>query len=76
MMAIAKGMENEEGSLYKYSPYQTLIATQMCTDKNKNCGKKIPAGNGKTFWIIKLVKGWSQKFIKSLIVVTNEMIYQ
>ena len=49
MMAIAKGMENEEGSLYKYSPYQTLIATQMCTDKNKNCGKKIPAGNGKTF---------------------------
>ena len=60
MTAIVKELENEEGSLYKYSPYQTLIATQMENDKNKSCGAKIPAGNCTIRCIVKLVKSCSQ----------------
>ena len=76
MTDTAKGLENTESSLDKFSPYQTLIATQMWTDKNKSCCAKIPAGNGKTLCIVKLFKRCSQEYIKFVIVVSNDMLYR
>ena len=46
----------------------------MYADQNKSCGAKIPAGNGKTLIIVHLVKKCTKEGIKSVIVVTNEML--
>ena len=48
----------------------------MYADKHKTCGAMIPAGNGKTLIIIHLVKRCTKEGIKSVIVVTNEMLLQ
>ena len=51
-----------------------MIAAQLYADQNKGCGAKIPAGNGKTLIIVHLVKRCTKEGIKSVIVVTNEML--
>ena len=62
------------GSKFIFNSYQTLIAAQLYADQNKGCGAKIPAGNGKTLIIVHLVKRCTQEGIKSVIVVTNEIL--
>ena len=60
---------------YKVSPYQNAIAAIMW-NTSPRMSAKIDAGNGKTFLVVKSIKLATADSMKSIVLITNEMLLQ